>query len=146
VFYMSLDLVNSLEMETDRLAGELGPMQHTKNKLLLVQTSLMEEIESARPALEQLNQFVKEMDESNAKQDPRVSFLGNWVREAIALLQIVTGVLVIQGDEKTFGVQYDSNQGLKVEVENGVISVEVFSYFDFSAGSRAVYLTISRPW
>jgi hypothetical protein len=119
------DLLKSLELETDRLAADLAPLQHTKTKLVLVQQSLQEEIESARPALEQLNVFVKEMDEANGKIDPRVSFLGIWVREAIALLQIVTGVLLIHGDAEKFCVQYNDNLGGKVVVENGVISIEV---------------------
>jgi hypothetical protein len=76
--------------------------------------------------LEQLLDFVKSSDETSRMADPRVSFLGNWVREAIELVKIVTGVSDIKGDDsRTFDVRY--NEGtVKVGIVGPAISLEVY--------------------
>lgn len=84
------------------MAAALTNLQHTQTKLGLVHASLQEEIALAKPALAHLQGFVKDMQDTAERADPRITYLGNWVREAISLLQIVTGVLAVQGDETRY--------------------------------------------
>jgi len=110
-------LVNSLSNNLESLKQALAPTKNENSILTITHQALNQEIESLKPALHQLNQFIAELDSIREKTDPRVSYLGCWINSGMDILQSITGVLSItDASSNSFIVEYPNN--LKLIVTN----------------------------